>query len=608
VTCNNPFGLRWKFPNRWVPAFIFLLGVLLLLPSVWSETSVTGMDEYSLSFRTPMEMRDRGEWLTPWLNGEPRLRKTPLIYWAILLNYKLFGVHLLSARIWGVFSGAGLAVCACLFSRELFKRDGLLAGLLALATMGVAVEGRRAMLDLPSALFSTLAVLCFVKWLKAAQENPSRLQETRDQTNRLTPHPGPLPVEGRGRTTSAVQVVTTAPAEQQTGGAPLVKIILSALLLGLSFLTKGPVGFLFFIAGALACVVVFRRQRLFARCWWQILLGLIVLAAVCLPWPLLMQHLWPGRFGQTMDEELAARQFGHWTPGSPLSAWSGALGLVLPWTPLMLAAIYSLFRNPNPNRLRENRFLIGWFLLSAIPFFFMRSFERYMLALIPAQVVLCAEWLENNQTRTREIILRICVLVLAAVAVAFCLFAWWFHLAVWGASAALLLAGFTVFRAFRQTHPHWLAFASALLFTLVLGGIYPRFGINALPENLQTELASSPVTLFDPPQPSLLSMRLGRSLQAFDAKRTREHPGLASTSEVVLVDSAHRQNFFELMQKHQLHAEEKGHFRTFYSRRAWIRFARPDARWEDWKVAFRARSLEDLKSEFRYYLVTSDRS
>ena len=103
-------------------------------------------------------------------------------------------------------------------------------------------------------------------------------------------------------------------------------------------------------------------------------------------------------------------------------------------------------------------------------------------------------------------------------------------------------------------------------------------------------------------------MRLGRSLQKFDAKRAREHSGLDSTAEVVFVDSADRQNFFDLMKEHQLHAEEKGHFRTFYSRRAWIRFARPDALWEDWKIAFRARSLEDLKSEFRYYLVTSDRS
>ena len=108
MTCNNPFASPWKVPAASVPALVFGLGILLLLPSIWSETSVTGMDEYWLSFRTPMEMRERGDWLTPWVNGEPRLQKPPLIYWAILLNYKLFGVSLVSARIWGVLAGAGL--------------------------------------------------------------------------------------------------------------------------------------------------------------------------------------------------------------------------------------------------------------------------------------------------------------------------------------------------------------------------------------------------------------------------------------------------------------------------------------------------------------------
>src|SRR5437588_12546502 len=103
-----------------------------------------------------------------------------------------------------------------------------------------------------------------------------------------------------------------------------------------------------------------------------------------------MHHLWPEQFGKTMGEELGARQFGHWIPGSPLSAWSGALGLALPWTPLMFAAVYSHFRQRAGRALQESRFLIGWFLLAALPFFFMRSFERYMLALLPAQIVLCA--------------------------------------------------------------------------------------------------------------------------------------------------------------------------------------------------------------------------
>jgi hypothetical protein len=74
------------------------------------------------------------------------------------------------------------------------------------------------------------------------------------------------------------------------------------------------------------------------------------------------------------------------------------------------------------------------------------------------------------------------------------------------------------------------------------------------------------------------------------------------------VDHAHQQAFFDTMQKLRLHAEEKGRFRTFYSRRAWIRFARPDAQRDDWKLAFRMRSLEDLKSEFHYYLVSPQRS
>src|SRR5262245_15842259 len=149
-----------------VPWLIFLLGLVLFSPSIWRETSIAGSDEYSLSLRTPMEMAERGEWLTPWLDGKPRLRKPPLLYWATLASYKMFGVHLASARMWGVLAGAGLAVCACLFARELSRSNGLLAGLLTLGSLGVAIEARQAMLDLPLALFSALAVLQWVRWLR----------------------------------------------------------------------------------------------------------------------------------------------------------------------------------------------------------------------------------------------------------------------------------------------------------------------------------------------------------------------------------------------------------------------------------------------------------
>ena len=368
--------MPWPVPERWVPLLLLGLGLLLLTPSIWSETSVTGMDEYWLSFRTPMEMKERGDWLTPWVNGEPRLRKPPLVYWAMLLNYHCFGVNLVSARVWGVLCGAGLAICAALFSRELFQKTGLLPGLLTLATMGVAVDGRRAMLDLPSALFSTLAVLCLVKWFRTGQ--PSLVPAGRVESEQLD----------------------SAKAYSSPGSsAPIRLPLLCGFFLGLSFLTKGPVGFLFFGAGLVAWLAVFRPWGFLLRHWCHVLLGLAALAAVSLPWPLTMQHLWGDRFGKIIGEELAARQFGHWMPGSPLSAWSGALGLVLPWTPLMLAAIYAHFRQRDSAGRREKSFLIVWFVLAAIPFFFMRSFERYMLALVPAQIVLCAEYLDLGPNR-----------------------------------------------------------------------------------------------------------------------------------------------------------------------------------------------------------------
>jgi 4-amino-4-deoxy-L-arabinose transferase-like glycosyltransferase len=582
---------------------VFGLGILLLLPSVWSETSVTGMDEYWLSFRTPMEMNQRGDWLTPWLNGEPRLRKPPLLYWAILLNYKIFGTNLLSARIWGVLSGAGLATCACLFSRQLFRNDGLLAGLLALATIGVAVEGRRAMLDLPAALFSTLAVLCFVKWLGDEASSANKLRVPNRSLDSLKD-------TGPGAGVLLAPTATSAPVRIESmwglsqGRRPVSLLVLCGVLLGLSFLTKGPVGMLFFSAGVAASLIALRPGNILRANWAQLVLAIVALLAVCLPWPLAMQHLWSERFGRILGEELAARNFGQWTPGSPLSAWSGALGLVLPWTPLMIAAIYSSWRRKDLPDRRDTLFLIFWFLLSAAPFFFMRSFERYMLALLPAQVALCAYWLETGPARTRQIVLQGCVLVLVMVAVAICAFAGWFKLAGAQVILTILMASSAVLLVFRRAHPQWVCFFSALLFTLALGGIYPHLGINALPKSFSIDLSRYPVSVFNPPQPALLSMRLGRSIQALDKAHWTDRPA-SRPPEIVFVESPQQQEFLELVAQHHLQAEEKGRFQAFYSRRAWIRFPRPGATWEDWKEAIRARSLEGLKSQFLYYLVTS---
>ena len=93
--------MAWLEARRdWVPWVVFFLGILALVPSIGSETSVTGSDEYTLSLRTPMEMKERGDWLTPWVNGEPRLRQPRLLYWLSPAPYQFVGGHVSSARVW----------------------------------------------------------------------------------------------------------------------------------------------------------------------------------------------------------------------------------------------------------------------------------------------------------------------------------------------------------------------------------------------------------------------------------------------------------------------------------------------------------------------------
>jgi 4-amino-4-deoxy-L-arabinose transferase-like glycosyltransferase len=546
-------------PSRFhaaVPVLIFLLGVLTGLPSIWSESSVSGSDEYTLGFRTPMEMLARGEWLTPWLNGEPRLRKPPLLYWAILTNYHLFGIHFVCARIWGVLAGAGLGVCACLFARRLFRSDGFLAGLLALGALGVNTEIRRAMLDLPLAVFVALAVLGFVVWLRSGR---------------------------------------------------LVPLVLAALSLGLSFLTKGPVGFFFFATGAGTAAWVFRPERVPARRAWHGLICLGLVGAICLPWPLLMQRLWGDRFLGIISEEITDRNFGQWHGASPFAALAGALGLALPWTPLVLGAVIDHARHPSAGRRRETTWLIAWLFASVLPFFFMKTFERYLLAIVPIQAVLAAEWLGSGESRLRRAACRLTAILMAVLAGVFCGFFLWFWIAPVWAVAGLALAAALVGSAWTDPpRPERIALGTILLFTLALGALYPKLGINAMPPDLAASIGARPARTFGINQPSMLSMRLRYSVPGFSLERLRREAGARPDwAEVVFVEQTQQTAFDAMVSAERLRAEEVGRFRTFYSRKAWIRFARADARWPDWREALRTRSLESLKTEIRYYRVST---
>jgi len=526
--------------NHWAPWWVVVFSLLVMLPSIWSDSSVTGSDEYTLSLRTPMEMLEHGHWLTPWLDNQPRLRKPPLLYWLVLVNYKVFGVGLVAARIWGVLAGVGVSVVSCLTSRELFRSDGLLAGLLAASCVGVAAQARQAMLDLPLAFFVSLSVLFGLRWLRTG--------DLRDA-------------------------------------------IASGTSLGLAFLTKGPIGFFFFgtaAVAALICLGAGSRGRSRYSHW--ILAGLVV-ALITVPWPLAMQQLWGDRFAQILGEELAARDFGHWHGMAPLSALGGALGLIAPWTPAVLMAVIGSLQRREDGRDAARRWLVMALLLAIVPFFFMATFERYMLAVVPIEAVLAAEWMEPGGGIQRWTLL-IATLVFGVAGTLAGAFFLWFHLAIFIPILVWILAGAAMLSAWRGARPTVVVAASGAVLALALGGLYPLLGLNHLPSEVPAILGNRPTFVYDRSQPAMLSSLLGRSVQKF---RIDQLP--PETPSVVFVDDSVVDRFRSEMAQAGISVREVTRYKTFYSRQVWIRFTRPDATAEDWRRAFRDRSLEGLKSE-----------
>ncbi len=84
------------------PHLSLLLAAILLgwLPvvSLWLNPPPLIGDEAYYA-RVPVEMRERGDWIVPYFNGEPRYKKPPLMYWLVALSQSIFGENEFASRL-----------------------------------------------------------------------------------------------------------------------------------------------------------------------------------------------------------------------------------------------------------------------------------------------------------------------------------------------------------------------------------------------------------------------------------------------------------------------------------------------------------------------------
>ena len=278
-------------------------------------------------------MDARGAWLTPTLDGEPKWFKPPLLYWCERLAYSAFGRGFFGGRLPVALAAIALALVTGRLARRMYgERSELPAALLTGTTFGWLKFGRIAMMDAPMALAFTIAALG--AWRASEEDEPRQL----------------------------LWVGVGAAA---------------------AFLLKGPVGavLVLLIAGGFLAL---RRPALLATRW---TLGAFLLgAAIGLPWYVASLLVHGQRFYDFFVIEQNVDRFRHaWTAGGELVLVVGSIVLLLPWTPLVLAAL------PKPARWREPGLLLPlvWigavFLVFTIPSL---KWPHYGLACAPAAMLL----------------------------------------------------------------------------------------------------------------------------------------------------------------------------------------------------------------------------
>jgi 4-amino-4-deoxy-L-arabinose transferase-like glycosyltransferase len=291
--------------------------------------------------QTAREMVQRGDYVVPTFNGEPRYRKPVLIYWLMTAAYSVFGDNEAGARF---ASGVAGAITCMLTYRLGARMAGRSVGLAAAAMLAVApfmvVESKLATTDSVLTAMIVGALSCI--W------------------------------------------------ELYVSGFSWRWSLGFWSLIGGTILTKGPFGLLFIITALVAWMLLSRQWSVVRRLNWGA--GLVLVLAMCLPWCVAIYRATDGEFyrvaigEQALGHSMSAMNEHRGFPGFYLVL---ALGGLLPWT-LGITGVFAGFRQWS-RELGPRSFLLGWIAGPMVMVEIMRTkLPQYYLPAFPAWALLIA--------------------------------------------------------------------------------------------------------------------------------------------------------------------------------------------------------------------------
>lgn len=338
--------------GRRLPSAALLALAVLPLLGFWL-TGVVDLDEGFYAAVT-REMLVRGEWITPYYNGQPWFEKPILLYWLAIPSVAIFG-ETIGPRLPAVLCTIGTYFAIWTFARRyLGQLAADLSLLLVSGSFLMATVGRLMMTDLPLVLCEILAVLCFFRGITAA-----------------------LDATGADR--------------------PKLWKGLAALFLGLSVLAKGPVGCALFVA--LAGITYWKEPTLrpgFRGGWF---VGTLVFALAVASWygPAYAVN------GQLFVQKFLIEQnWERFLGGDEAHTVPGLIGYVL-YVPVLLLGtlpwgvrLFQAWPKAGPTETSDLflRYCARWVLIVFL-FFTLSSAKlpHYILPMIPMMAVVVGAWL-----------------------------------------------------------------------------------------------------------------------------------------------------------------------------------------------------------------------
>ena len=302
---------------------------------------------------TPREMMERGDYVFPTFNYEPRVNKPVLSYWVVAGFYKVFGISVATERLAIAIGGIGLIGTAFVLGwastarRELAMTMGLWAALGLAVAPRVVMFSRRIFIDIWISLFAALTLLFFA----LAERYPERRRTW---------------------------------------------LVLMYVAAGLGVLTKGPIAIAMPVLAFGAYLLVYREVRRLREM--MLPLGALIVLAIVVPWygALYARSGWTDIADFFLGENLARFTEGVGAPQNrPIWFYIPVVfSDSFPWSLLLIPAIAAIAHARTGDEDRAAR--VRWLMLSwmaAFVGFFSLSAEKqdlYIFPIVPAMAALGA--------------------------------------------------------------------------------------------------------------------------------------------------------------------------------------------------------------------------